>query len=304
MGRFRILVAWCLLFGCGACTSIDASNTTPDEAYQKASEPNRRAIERVRYADIAIDSGTLTREELADVHYWRGESYYYLRNYERAIRDYDEVLRILPNDALAYGARGHANYVQGRFDDAIEDYRRAFELSGDRTWRDAIGTAQRDREEARRAERRPPPMPAQDTMVDLVYLGMYAAKIQKDSVFDPANEVDFHCQVFEEGRRVGGGEQLQLRVKQGTRAVYNKVVWTGSIHSQLTLTMRATEVDFGGKIDGHAEQAIGHSTVRLVPAANLSRPWLTANGFHHHVATTMTGGKSRFIFYFAFRRAR
>ena len=47
-----------------------------------------------------------------------------------------------------------------------------------------------------------------------------------------------------------------------------------------------------------------HASAQLVPSANLSKPWLTANGFHYHVAATMTGGKSRFIFYFAFRRAR
>ena len=178
-----ITIAACLA-GCAS----DASTLDPMEAYQRASEPDRRAIERVSYATRAIESGQLTDAELADALYWRGESYYYLRNYESARRDYTEVLRILPSDGMTYGARGHAALLMRRYDDAIADYRRALQLTGAAEWREALANAERDRDADRSSAPPPRAQRSQARQVELVYVGMHAEKIMRDSVVDPDND--------------------------------------------------------------------------------------------------------------------
>jgi tetratricopeptide (TPR) repeat protein len=58
----------------------------------------------------------------------RGHYYSVSRLFEQAIADYNEAIRLSPNDAEAYHARGDAWLLQKRYNEAIADYRKAIEL--------------------------------------------------------------------------------------------------------------------------------------------------------------------------------
>ena len=58
----------------------------------------------------------------------RGESYFMLGEYERAIQDYDEVIEIKPEFVLAHVTRGRAYYALGEYEPAIKNYNEALRL--------------------------------------------------------------------------------------------------------------------------------------------------------------------------------
>ena len=59
----------------------------------------------------------------------RGTAYFLKGDYERAIADYDQALRIKPNDALAYHNRGTAYLYKEDFEEAIADFNKALEIN-------------------------------------------------------------------------------------------------------------------------------------------------------------------------------
>jgi tetratricopeptide (TPR) repeat protein len=64
----------------------------------------------------------------ANAHINRGIAYYNLGKYRRAIEDYDEALRLDPGDAIAYYNRGLAYENRGEHARAIMDFARALRL--------------------------------------------------------------------------------------------------------------------------------------------------------------------------------
>jgi len=57
-----------------------------------------------------------------DAYYRRGKLYRELGYFDRAIRDYDQAIRLRPQSANSHYYRGLANHRMGRFDRAIRDY--------------------------------------------------------------------------------------------------------------------------------------------------------------------------------------
>jgi len=305
MSRAALLLLSCILTACttpggggGGSSDIDAL-----AAFERAADPERRAIDRLRYAKVAIGSGELSQAQMADAYYYEGESYYYLRNYEHAIHSYREVLRISPDDAMTYGAIGHVEYMLRSYDDAIASYRRAYDLSGDRTWSDAIETARRDRE---KASRPPPEATGRDTRtVELIYIGFRAEKLQPDGPFKNTNEIRVGCDASAPGQiSTFGFHEDRKGVKKGTRVVVNKLAWRGPIDSDVTIKLEVTELERDEGPKGQASQYIGKTTIRANPHAHLTKQWLSEHGFHYHIKCTMTGGGARYHMYFQFRSAR
>ncbi len=64
----------------------------------------------------------------ADAYYNRGRSYYNKKDYDRAIAEYNQALRLDPNYVYAYNNRGLVYYNLKDYDRAIADYNQALKL--------------------------------------------------------------------------------------------------------------------------------------------------------------------------------
>jgi TPR repeat len=93
-----------------------------------------------------IQSGHETQQNLAFAFRSRGIAYARKGQYDRAIEDLDQAIRLDPNDAVAFSNRGGAYNGKGQYDRAIEDRSASRRpCHGDMT-ADAIGSAaQRER---------------------------------------------------------------------------------------------------------------------------------------------------------------
>ncbi|MEM6527793.1 MAG: tetratricopeptide repeat protein, partial [Chloroflexota bacterium] len=51
-----------------------------------------------------------------------------IEQYENALADYDEALRLMPDYAFIYGNRGEVLFMLGRYDEALENFHRAHQM--------------------------------------------------------------------------------------------------------------------------------------------------------------------------------
>jgi tetratricopeptide (TPR) repeat protein len=63
------------------------------------------------------------------------------RQYDRAIEDYDEAIRLDPNEALYVKNRGNAFRIIGQYDRAVADFRKALTLKVEEPIKKQIETA-------------------------------------------------------------------------------------------------------------------------------------------------------------------
>ena len=75
-----------------------------------------------------IESGALMPQGLVVAHNIRGNAYLKKNEYDRAIQDYDESVRINPNYAKAFNNRGVAHQRKGEYERAIENFDEAIRL--------------------------------------------------------------------------------------------------------------------------------------------------------------------------------
>jgi tetratricopeptide (TPR) repeat protein len=64
----------------------------------------------------------------AEAYLMRGDSYSEIKDYDHAIADYNQAIRLKPDYAEAYNNRGYAYYWKNEGAKAIADYSRALEL--------------------------------------------------------------------------------------------------------------------------------------------------------------------------------
>jgi tetratricopeptide (TPR) repeat protein len=67
----------------------------------------------------------------AVAYYNRGMAYYFENQYERAVMDYNQAIKLKPNFAEAYSSRGIIYAKKSAFDLAMADYTRAIKLKPD-----------------------------------------------------------------------------------------------------------------------------------------------------------------------------
>ena len=87
------------------------------------------ADERIAACTRAITSGQLSTASLAITFHNRGVEWSNKRDYDRAIADYNEALRLNPQYAIAYSNRGNAWSYKRDYDRAIADYNEALRLN-------------------------------------------------------------------------------------------------------------------------------------------------------------------------------
>ena len=75
-----------------------------------------------------VGSGQLSPQHLAGALNNRGSGYQRKQQYDRAIQDYDQAIRLNPNVAIAYYNRGLAYASKDQYDHAIEDFDQAIRL--------------------------------------------------------------------------------------------------------------------------------------------------------------------------------
>jgi tetratricopeptide (TPR) repeat protein len=82
----------------------------------------------IRGCTAVIKSGRWSEKDLARAYALRGLAYKHKKDYDRAIADYDESIRLDPKDAFAYYDRGNAYDDKKEYDRAISDYNEAIRL--------------------------------------------------------------------------------------------------------------------------------------------------------------------------------
>src|SRR6266436_1283099 len=85
--------------------------------------------QKLESCTAVIKSGGLTRQGLVGAYTSRGNAHLNDRNYDRAIDDYNETIRLDPKYATGYYNRGLVYLRKGRLDSAIEDFDAAIRLN-------------------------------------------------------------------------------------------------------------------------------------------------------------------------------
>jgi tetratricopeptide (TPR) repeat protein len=88
------------------------------------------------YERAIADFNQAIRLSPNNTEYWtaRGDAFGYKGDYDRAIADYGQVLRLNPDDASTYAKRGDAYGDKMDYDRAIADYDQAIKLDPDESY--------------------------------------------------------------------------------------------------------------------------------------------------------------------------
>jgi len=88
---------------------------------------------RIGYCTRVIASGELEANDMAGAFIARGNAHSSLKQYDRAIADYDQAIALNPGLAVAYSNRGLAYADKQQYDRAIADYDQAIAVNPDYT---------------------------------------------------------------------------------------------------------------------------------------------------------------------------
>jgi tetratricopeptide (TPR) repeat protein len=114
-----------LLAGCLAPTSALGQGANQVEKCLRRTPPD--AI--IRECTLAVQSAQSSdTASIRAVYLSRADAYVRKADYDRALADYDEVIKLAPHTAIAFALRGEVHAKRGDYDGAIADYERAIEL--------------------------------------------------------------------------------------------------------------------------------------------------------------------------------
>jgi len=119
--RSGLILAVIVLRLCGAAW---AQWTEDAQRCSQAADPDVA----VALCTRAIESKQLSPAAVAVSFNNRGNAYQNKRNYDQAIADYNEALRIEPDSALVHNNRGAAYQHKGDYERALQDYDQAIRL--------------------------------------------------------------------------------------------------------------------------------------------------------------------------------
>ncbi|KAF0097265.1 MAG: hypothetical protein FD144_5257 [Rhodospirillaceae bacterium] len=115
----------------GVLVTDSAARAQSQEADEQCREAYVGRQQTIEICSALIDSGSVAGKDLAAAYNQRGKAYTSQRQYDRAISDFDEAIRIDPAFIDAYVDRGHAHALGGDIDRGIEDIDRAILLDPD-----------------------------------------------------------------------------------------------------------------------------------------------------------------------------
>ena len=126
----KLLVTLLLIFTADALaqarTTFGSDNAT--RCYQESNMPF--ASSGIRYCTDAIRHDGLTLRDLAATHTNRGIIYAASGRYEKAMKDHNQAILLMPELGEIYVNRGNVFHQQLEFDQALQDYQTALEVGG------------------------------------------------------------------------------------------------------------------------------------------------------------------------------
>ena len=116
------------------CTALIDSGWDSERNLAVSHFHRGRAHFRMQNYDDAIhdfDEAIRLRPNFLNAFFQRGDVYLTIQNYDDAIRDFTEVVRLNPEDAIAFRYRGNAHLGKMEYEQAIADFDEALRLDPD-----------------------------------------------------------------------------------------------------------------------------------------------------------------------------
>jgi len=110
-------------------SSPTSNNSSPITYFEKGNDYFKQGD--YQKAIEQYDEAIRLNPQYAKAYYNRGIAYYYLSQYEQAIQDFGEAIRLNPQYAEAYNNRGFAYETLGKSTEAERDFAKAKELGFD-----------------------------------------------------------------------------------------------------------------------------------------------------------------------------
>ncbi len=109
----------------GGCTALIQSGRETGRNLAVSFFHRGRAYYSTQDYDRAVqdfDEAIRLYPSFLNAFFQRGDVYLAKQDYDRAVRDFDEVIRLDPNDAIAFRYRGDVHLAKEDYDRAIQDY--------------------------------------------------------------------------------------------------------------------------------------------------------------------------------------
>jgi lipoprotein NlpI len=130
----------CVLFA--AALTVMGCSSQRDLNKCRSTDPDTK----IAGCTALIQAGNATTENLSTFYNNRGAAYFDKRDFDHAIQDYDEAIRLNPDLAVSFYGRGDSYDHKGDFDHAIQDESEAIRLNPKFSYAyDARGRAQRNK---------------------------------------------------------------------------------------------------------------------------------------------------------------
>jgi tetratricopeptide (TPR) repeat protein len=109
------------------CVSATLAGQTSEQDWKSCVSSD--SATRIAGCTALIEANKEPKEGLATAFMNRGTAYTTKGDYDRAIEDFDQSVRLNSNDANAFYNRGYAYYRKGEYDHAIENYDQSLRLN-------------------------------------------------------------------------------------------------------------------------------------------------------------------------------
>lgn len=97
------------------------------DCWEKTGEAAIQACSKIINSKQASDQSDRA-QTLSLAYFHRGNAYFVKRNYDRAIDNYDDAIRLNPKYLKAYHIRGNAYYLKGFYEKALADFDQVIHL--------------------------------------------------------------------------------------------------------------------------------------------------------------------------------